>query len=245
LYQVAQMLHSNTRSRAGKNLHTHRNMNWWMLGEGSGYSGNDLEIRRITCPFCLEAGNFGVEHHATKRKANSNKILNFDTLRCGNCAGYVLVLWSTSEFGFSHALYEFRVLPWPQRVEKYPEEWPEAVGRFWIQAQRCLKDENWDAAAVMARSAMQVALRDQGANGANLKQEIDALASRGALPSLMKEWSHELRELGNESAHPDPSQAPTTHEDAKDIVRYLDFMLTYLYNLPREIEQYRKRRANK
>ena len=72
---------------------------WWDLGEGGGYAGEELEVWRLTCAFCMERGKFVLEHRAQKRKPNSVKTLNFDTLRCGNCAGYVLVLWSAGEFG--------------------------------------------------------------------------------------------------------------------------------------------------
>lgn len=157
--------------------------------------------------------------------------------------GIRLVLWSASEYGAFNSLYDFRVLPWPQKVEKFPEGWPATVGRFWLQAERSLRDENWDAAAVMARSSMQAALRDNGAKGASLKQEIENLATQGVLPPLMKDWSHELRELGNDSAHPDPGQAATTAQDAKDVVKFLGYMLTYLYNLPREVALYRQRKT--
>lgn len=58
---------------------------WWEMGEWSGRSGNDLAIHEIECAFCFERGNFTVEHHAAKRKANESKMLNFDSLRCGNC----------------------------------------------------------------------------------------------------------------------------------------------------------------
>ena len=73
-------------------------MSWWELGE-SGLSGGQLGLHRITCAFCMETGNFKLEHHAEKKKPNSRKTLNFDTYECGNCAGYVMVLWSVSEFG--------------------------------------------------------------------------------------------------------------------------------------------------
>jgi Domain of unknown function (DUF4145) len=39
-----------------------------------------------------------------------------------------------------------------------------------------LKSNYWDAASIMARSAIQLVLRHQKAKGANLKQEIDDLA---------------------------------------------------------------------
>lgn len=54
----------------------------------------------------------------------------------------------------------------------------------------------------MARSALQAALREQKACGSNLKAEIEDLASKGILPSIMKEWSDELRFLGNEIRSP-------------------------------------------
>lgn len=216
-------------------------MSWWQLGEGSGYRGSELELHRISCPFCSEAGNFSVEHHAEKRRANTTKKLNFETLRCENCYGYVMCLWSASERSWG-GLYDYKVLPWLLRPERHPEEWPEAVGRYWVQARRSIADENWDAAAVMARSALQTAARDSGAVGRNLREEIDNLAERGLLPPLMRDWAHELRELGNEAAHPGPSSAGTDPADARDIVTYLDYFLEYSYSLPAKIEEYRKRR---
>ena len=107
-------------------------MSWWELGEGSGYSGSELQLDLITCAFCDESGNFELEHRAEKRKANDRKTLNFDTYRCGNCAGYVMVLWSASSSaaGLGAGMYGYHVLPWPSRVTKAPEEWPDNVGRY-------------------------------------------------------------------------------------------------------------------
>lgn len=211
---------------------------WWQLGEGAGQAGDSLALYQITCPFCFERGNFELAFRAQKKKPNGQKVLNFDTYKCGSCAGYVMVLWSSGEHGMLH---EYRVLPWPLKVETHPKHWPPDVGRFWLQASRSLKEENWDAAAVMARSAMQATLRAHGANGRNLKQEIDDLAAKGILPPHMKDWAHELRELANDSAHPTPGQAPTSPQDARDISEFLGFLLEYLYDLPERIARYRAR----
>lgn len=217
---------------------------WWELGEWSGYRGGELATYQIQCPFCFEKGNFTTAFHATKKKPNSSKKLNFDTLKCENCAGYVMVLWSSNEHSFGpDAHHDYRVLPWPQRIDSAPEHWPEEVQRYWIQAQRNLQDESWDAAALMARSALQVSLRDNKAQGNTLKAEINDLASKGILPPLMKDWSDNIRELGNISAHPQPGQPPTTPEDAKDIVKFLNFLLEYLYTLPKRISEYRSRKV--
>jgi len=90
---------------------------WWQLGEGSGYHGEELAIYQITCPFCLERGNFKTIFHVEKKKPNSDKKLNFDTLECGNCKRYVMVLWSASEYGHGRRLHDYKVLPWPLKYE--------------------------------------------------------------------------------------------------------------------------------
>lgn len=212
---------------------------WWQLGE-SGFSGRELGLSRITCAFCMETGNFEREHHAEKKKPNSGKTLNFDTYKCGNCAGYVMVLWSAREF--DARLHDYRVLPWPLEVGNYPEHWPDGIGRYWLQAQKNIRDENWDAAVVMARSALQIALRNYNANGKSLKQEIDDLASKGILAPVMKEWADQIRLLGNEAAHPNPAEDFVDPQDAYDIVEFLNFLLQYLYTFPYHIRQYRERR---
>ena len=210
---------------------------WWDLGEHSGYHGSELTMHQITCPFCSERGNFELAFRAQKKQPNERKVPNFDTLKCGSCASFLQVFWSGL-----HQIHDYRVQPWPLKMERAPEHFPEAVGRFWLQAKRNLNEKNSDAAAVMARSATQIALREQSATGSNLKQELDDLATRGLLPPLMKDWAHAVRELGNDSAHPKPTATPTSSRDAADIVAFLDFMLEYLYALPKRINEHRARK---
>ncbi len=216
---------------------------WWQLGEYSGRHGESLALYDITCPFCMEKGNFKTAYHAEKKQPNTSKKLNFDTLECGNCKGYVMAFWSASTSGSfnSPGMHASRVLPWPLTIEKHPDSWPATVGRYWLQAKRSLSAENWDAAALMARSALQAALRDQQATGKSLKNEIDDLAAKGLLPPIMKDWAHNLRELGNDSAHPDPASCGADPRDARDIVYFLDYLLEYLYTLPKRIDEYRAR----
>lgn len=217
--------------------------NWWNLGEGFGQMGQELGVYQLQCAFCSEQGNFQLDHHAEKKKPNSNKKLNFDTYKCGNCAGYIMVLWSASEHG---RLYDYKVLPWAVNSKvKAPDYWPKEIQRFWVQAHEAVKNEIWDASAVMLRSALQVCLRLNGAKGKNLSEEIIDLASKGVLPPIMKEWSDELRFLGNDSAHPEIGQKAITPKDVKDALEFLDYLLRYLYDLPKNITDYRKRKKAK
>lgn len=149
-----------------------------------------------------------------------------------------MAFWS----GGSSGLHAYRTLPYPLRTNRHPEYWPADVGRYWLQAQRNLEGRNWDAAALMARSAIQLIARYQKAKGSDLKAQINFLAAQGTLPPIMKDWAHEVRELGNENAHPTPGNEGTSSKDARDVVEFLGFLLRLTYDLPHEIEEYRKRR---
>ena len=136
--------------------------------------------------FCEEQGNFALAHHAEKKKASSSKKLNFDLYQCKNCMAYVHVFWSAMEGTATYPVHDFRVLPWPLGKAKASDNWPPDVQRYWTQADESLGIKNWDAAAVMARSAVQVAMRHKGAVEGNLYTEIEGLAAKGDLPPLMK-----------------------------------------------------------
>ena len=46
-------------------------MNWWDLGEWSGYEGTELSTYRIACAFCGEKGNFEtIEHRARNSRGD-------------------------------------------------------------------------------------------------------------------------------------------------------------------------------
>jgi hypothetical protein len=212
---------------------------WWELGESTGFQGVELSTHRITCAFCGTQGNFTKIHHVEKKGgAARRKTLNYEIIQCENCGNYTMVYWSGSQ---SSRMHDFRSMPWPLQTTKFPEHWPKDVGQYWMEAQRSLEGKNWNAAAVMARSAVQLTLRHHNAVGNNLKQEIDDLAKKGLLPPVMKEWSHEVRDLGNDSAHPTPG-ASIDESDAKDVVQFLSTLLTMLYDLPHQIKGYRARK---
>jgi hypothetical protein len=101
------------------------------------------------------------------------------------------------------------------------------------------RQPSWHGALCKSQCAI------KGAVGNDLYSEIEDLAAKGNLPPLVKEWSNEVRVLGNHSAHPKPNVLPTTPEDARDIVQFLDSLLLYLYDYPKRISDYRARRKPK
>ncbi len=188
------------------------NRGWWSLGEGSGYDGEKLWLWRIVCGFCGEKGNWKLEHHL-ERSNSDDKKLNYDTYKCIACGNMTMVFWSAGD-----RLHAYHQMPWPQQTTSYPDHWPADVGRYWMQAQRNIEGENWDAAALMARSALQLLLRHENASGGNLINEIDDVASKGSIPPVVREWAHTLRVLGNDAAHPQAGAKGVT-ENARPACR--------------------------
>lgn len=218
---------------------------WWSLGEGIGQFGSSLSLYQIECAFCGEKGNWELEHHAEKKKPNGSKIINFDTYKCGSCSGYAMVLWSATEGsgGYSNTgLHAYKVIPWSLHFNP-SDNWPVAIQRHWKQAHDNLKSNNYDAAVVMARSALQATMRDKGATGRDLYSEIEDLATKGIITNVIKDWAHEVRKLATPSAHPQPDDDEVSLEDAQDIVRFLDSLLENVYDIPSDIEKYRKRHS--
>jgi hypothetical protein len=218
-------------------------MSWWDLGEWSGYPGDELATYLIACAFCGEKGNFKTIAHLTREKPGAGaKVLNYDTLKCGHCGNYMFAFWSAGGFGHN-GVHDYRTLPWRRSTTTYPQHWSPDVGNYWVEARRSIEGKNWTAAALMARSAIQLVARTHGAQGANLKAEIDDLAAKALILPVMREWAHEVRELANEGTHPKPGSAGTKEKDAKDVVEFLSFLMSVLYDLPKQIEDYRKRKA--
>jgi hypothetical protein len=215
-------------------------MNWWQLGEGSGYRSydDDLPLQEITCGFCGESGHFSVVSRVKKQHGGQNKELHYDVFSCQQCGNYTAVFWGMGNSG----LVGFHQVPWLRNTTKHPKHWPDDVGRYWLQAKRSIEASNYDAAALMARSAVQLTLRYQNATGSNLYKEIEDLGAKGILPPIMVEWAHEVRELGNSNAHPSPGADGTSAADAHAVVEYLTMLLKMVYDLPHQIAEHRVRK---
>lgn len=73
-----------------------------------------------------------------------------------------------------------------------------------------------------------------------LMQRIDKLAAEHRITPAIKDWAHDLRLDGNEAVHGDEE---ATQEVTDQMHNLTYFLLTYLYTLPKQIEDARARRA--
>jgi hypothetical protein len=218
---------------------------WWSLGEGSGHFGEKFSPHRIECPFCgADGGHYTPVFHQERRSSTWHKGLNFDVWQCSECSNYIFVIWSASSSGRVH---DFVGYPGPRPKAVAHPSWPEPVGRAYVEAERALGTQSWNAAATMARRALQATTRSLGAKKGWLVNEIKELGpeGKGILPKALVDWATAVRELGAVGAHPDEDDHPVAKEDAEDVVRFTGYFLDFVYTIPHEIAEFQARRQPK
>ena len=148
---------------------------------------------------------------------------------CGYCDNPVLVLNEGD-----------KVYPTPL-PSLSDERIPETIRALLDEAKLCFSVRAYNACAVMARKALQQACIDKGATqNKRLVNQIDELASQGAITEDLKEWAHTVRWVGNDAAHPSSSQV--NKEDAQDVLYLAEQFLHILYVTPQiAAEQAQKR----
>jgi hypothetical protein len=115
-----------------------------------------------------------------------------------------------------------------------PEGCPDEVRDYFEEALSCRNTGNFRAAVLVARSALQACMRDQGAKVGSLQAEIDDLAARHIIPESLKAWAHEVRAGGNLAAHPKPG-SEIQREDAEELIGLAASLFEYLYAIPKRI----------
>jgi hypothetical protein len=108
-----------------------------------------------------------------------------------------------------------------------------------MEAWACLHGGCFRAAVIMARAAVQRAVRVIGADGGNLATEIDSLVGKGKITTELMEWAHAVRLDGNDAAHPD-TLGDVSRNEAADSLDFMDAFLRFAVALPAR----RQTRAN-
>lgn len=211
-------------------------MTWWRdLGRSHGYQGT-FSVHRLKCPFCSSRGAFKKVFNAY-RTLELGLLIHSEVFECNECGNYTFVMWGGEASRNLHDFVQFPTLTDPEA----PDYWPEQIGSSYVQAEKSLNSESWDAAAAMARRAIQATIRSMlGKSQGQLRDEITKLVEMQMLPKTMGEWAGEVRELGNVGAHPDEIEKHVAPEDAKAIVRFTRYFILYAVDIPHEIDEYRK-----
>lgn len=123
-----------------------------------------------------------------------------------------------------------------------PQHLPDKVVRAYIDAVKARRAQLWNPACGAYRRCMEIALKEfaPDVEAWKIEKRIDKLAAQNKITPDIQAWAHELRLDGNEAVH---GTDDATQEMADQMHHLTYFLLTYLYTLPKQIEDARARRA--
>lgn len=109
------------------------------------------------------------------------------------------------------------------------------------EAWECYISGCYKSSAIMARAALQRAVRTLKAEGKGLFEEIEDLKKKGVITQQLADFAHEVRITGNDIAHPHEM----TNVNEKEIIESLEFLdgfLETVFVLPSVAERRKKAR---
>lgn len=122
---------------------------------------------------------------------------------------------------------------WPKsNIKDPPDHTSPNVKRIFLQAEHNKAQRNWDAAGIMYRKVLETATKELGADlkkEGNLMRRIDLLAENGRLTKDLADWAHQVRIIGNETAH---EECEPEAKDVLDLANLTRMLLVYLFELP-------------
>jgi len=170
----------------------------------------------LECPHCLtERAGFSGSQYLHFRPGTNVFIL---FLQCGVCGEGVIGKYSGSNFtGWAggREVGDTKLIEmWPKKpAVDAPEHVPDNVRSFYLQGMDNLKRRNWDASGTMFRKSLDTALKRLDPTGkGTLQNRIDNLPVALGITAPMREWAHQIRDLGNDAAH---EEEPFTEDETK------------------------------
>jgi Domain of unknown function (DUF4145) len=185
-----------------------------------------------TCPHCLHKAHFNV----VAQQTYADELHQIQL--CQACERLVFRLLGNGPGTPVRA-------QWPLEGIRSPHSAvPAPIGADWYEAHLCQSIRAFRAAAAMARRAVQGVTIEQGAKGSTLNAQLKDLEAKATLHPTLIEWADHIRLLGNSGAHPGADGLETvTEEEAAEVVRFLDELLRWLYELPAETAAARAARS--
>lgn len=133
---------------------------------------------------------------------------------------------------------------YPKSIPDFDKSIPSKISKDMIEAYKCFDNSCFKAAVTMTRRALQNAVRNKGAKAKTLYDEINDLATKNIITPDLKDWAHEIRELGRVGAHPEDDMLDEVSEvDAQDILNFADEFLKYTYIMPAQVTERRAKKS--
>ena len=129
---------------------------------------------------------------------------------------------------------------WPSPPQpNVPEAIPSNVEKALLQAEANFVQQHNEAAAVMYRRSLELALKAISPElKGTLASRIAQLGKIGKLTEDLVSWANEIRDLGNDGAH---EEEPMERPELESLRGFTEMILKYLFTLPNMVAEKRRR----
>lgn len=122
-----------------------------------------------------------------------------------------------------------QVFPPETLVDRIDFVVPEDVKESYLEAQKCLAAQAWNATAVMVRRSLEAIAKDIDPKTKSLHAGLQKLNEKGIISAELKEWGDLLKFIGNTGAH--SSLHRITRQDAEDALEFAGAIIETIYHL--------------
>lgn len=116
----------------------------------------------------------------------------------------------------------------PSMVQADTEYIPKEIAGFFQEAHNAFSVGAFRGVLLLCRSVIEATAKINGINGANLLQKIENMEDQKVVRPGTKDIAHAIRILGNDMAHGDLGDPPST-ADAEDVLKLVRLVLDDVY----------------
>lgn len=99
-----------------------------------------------------------------------------------------------------------------------PGHVPDSISNFYTQGLDSFRRENFDACGMMMRKVIDITTKHFGYSTGGLYSRIESMKNAGAITADLAAWAHEIRDIGNDTAH---EETPFSKKDAEETLKVL------------------------
>ncbi|WP_428983761.1 DUF4145 domain-containing protein [Rhodoferax mekongensis] len=213
-------------------------------------SGVNKDVN-VQCPRCVGSTAHKTLANATMSGGDGQMDWHTDyqILQCNGCKSISFRSESSNSEDFDHYIdtygndelvYRITEKLYPPRIYGYSglgeDRWllPDSLRRIYDETSSALTTDQPVLTGIGVRAILETLCKDKAADGGNLFKQIDDLVSKGILTPARASVLHQIRTLGNLSAH---EVAPHTPAQLSLAMTVVDHLLEEVYILPAKTQR--------
>lgn len=200
----------------------------------------------ITCGWCHDRCHMTL-HGAIKvadlpRWGGDDKYIADAAFLCDGCGRMSVATWYTSydpndsrwrDYGRDGSPEDYETARWSPPVGHQMEfpDVPQEIAEAAVEAWTCQVSGAHRGAVMLARAVVESTAKAKGITSGPLELKIKAMADAGLIRAVVADQAHEIRHLGNSSAHGDLGDS-VTKEDAEEVLNLMAEVLNEVWQAP-------------